>query len=243
VDRDPELAAWLVAQRSSIERLLAARLGEAAPAPAAPESEALRRFRSFAAAALQRGAAGAPSLDGLRVSEARVAELLEAWSGAAVALAGERGAALQAALAPLVARFRAALRETEPARRRSGAPRIGRRAVSAAIDRIADAFLAIDVDARRIVDANPAAGALLGTARDQLVGAELAAFLPAGEDEVWWSQLDGLAESGDARRFAASLCDARGERLAVEASFTRYARGGRLLALALLRPTAGPGAA
>ncbi len=242
MDRDPELAAWLVAQRASIERRLAARLGEAAPAAAAPESEALRRFRSFAASALQRGAAGAPSLDGLRVSEARVTELLDAWSGAAVSLAGERGEALRAALAPLVARFRAALRETEPARRRSGAPQSGRRAVSAAIDRIADAFLAIDVDARRIVDANPAAGALLAITRDGLIGAELAGFLAPGEDEVWWSQLDGLAESGDARRFAAALCDSRGARLAVEASLTRYASGGRLLALALLRPAPSAGA-
>jgi PAS domain-containing protein len=238
VERDPELAAWLVAERPSIERLLALRLGDAAPRAADPESEALRRFRSFAAAALQRGTASAPSLDGLRAPEPRVTALLEAWSGAAISLAGERGDALARALAPLIAEFRAALRQTEPARRKSGAPRTGRRAVVAAIDRIADAFLAIDVDARRIVDANPAAGALLASARDALLDADLAGFLPPGEQEQWTAELDALAETGDARRFLGALRDARGLRVPVEASLTRYARGGRLLALALLRPRA-----
>jgi PAS domain-containing protein len=236
VQREPELAAWLVAERASIDRLLAARLGDAAPRPADPESEALRRFRSFAAAALQSGRAPQPSLDGLRASETRVFALLEAWCGAAQSHAGARGDAVARVLEPLLAIFRAALRETEPARRRSGAPRTGRRAVVAAIDRVGDAFLAVDVDARRIVDANPAAGALLASARDALLGAELRGFLPEGEHESWTCALDALAEAGDARRFHGALRDARGQRLEVEASLTRYARGGRLLALALLRP-------
>lgn len=239
VIREPELAAWLVAERAAIDRLLAARLGDAAPRPADPESEALRRFRSFAAAALQSGRAPHPSLDGLRAPETRVIPLLEAWCAAARSHAGARGDALARALEPLVARFRDALRETEPARRKSGAPRTGRRAVVAAIDRVADAFLAVDVDARRIVDANPAAGALLASARDALLGADLGGFLPEGEQEAWTCALDALAEAGDARRFHAALRDARGQRLEVEASLTRYARGGRLLALAVLRPRAG----
>jgi len=231
-----ELAAWLIARRRGIERVLASQLGEAAPGPGDPEAEALRRFRSFAAAALQRGAASPPSLDGLRVPEARVAPLLEAWCGAAASVAGERGPALRAALEPLVARFRAALRETARARRRSGAPRAGRRAVRAAIDRVADAFLAIDVDARRVVDANPAAGALLGTSRDALLGADAGSLLPEGEHEAWWTHLDALAEGGDARRFRATLRGADGSPLPVEASLTRYAKRAQLLALLLVRP-------
>ncbi|MBW2374117.1 MAG: hypothetical protein JRF70_16440, partial [Deltaproteobacteria bacterium] len=55
VPRDPRLAVWLVTRRWEIERALAARLGDGAPSPAAPEAEALRRFRSFVSTALQRG--------------------------------------------------------------------------------------------------------------------------------------------------------------------------------------------
>lgn len=238
---DAELAAWLIAQRRGIERVLAAQLGDAAPGPGAPEAEALRRFRSFAAAALRRGAAAPPALDGLRVPESRVAPLLEAWCRAAAGVAGERGPALRAALEPLVARFRAALRETAPARRRSGAPRAGARAVRAAIDRVADAFLAIDVDARRVVDANPAAGALLGTTRDALLGADAGALLPEEERETWWTHLDALAEGGETRRFRATLRGADARPVPVEASLTRYAKRAQLLALVLLRPAGGPG--
>jgi hypothetical protein len=80
--------------------------------------------------------------------------------------------------------------------------------------------------------ATRAGGAGPPRARDALLGAELRGFLPEGEHESWTCALDALAEAGDARRFHGALRDARGQRLEVE----RYARGGRLLALALLRP-------
>jgi PAS domain-containing protein len=239
VVRDPQLAAWLVGRRRVLEHALTARLGERWPAPGAPEAEALRRFRTFAAAALQRGDGTPPSLDGLRVQERAVATLIEAWCEVAAEQAGPRAAAVQASLSPLARRFRAALRDQAPARRRSGAPRTGRRAVVAAIDRVADAYLAIDVDARRIVDANPAAGSLLATTRDALLGADAETFLPAGERDGWWAELDALAEGGDTRRFPARVSDAHGGELAVETSLTRYARRGQVLALALLRPRGG----
>ena len=235
VARDPGLAAWLVAKRPAIERALAARLGAAAPSPGAPEAEALRRFRSFATTALQRGAAPPPSLDGLRTEEGRVASLLDAWASAAAGVAGERADEVRSALTRLAERFRGALRDTGTARRKSGAPRTGRRAVVAAIDRVADAYVALDIDARRIVDANPAAGALLATSRDALLGAEFARFLPEDVPESWWAELDALAEGADARRFDATLRDAGGSPVAVEASLTRYAKRGQLLALLLLR--------
>jgi len=237
---DPPLARWLVARRRDVERALVRRLGAAAPAPSAPEAEALRRFRSFAGAALSQGRAPAPSLDGVRVPEAAVDALLDAWCGAAAEVAGPRGEEVRSALSPLAARFCAALRTTAPARRRSGAPRSGRRAVTAAIDRVADAYLAIDVDDRRIVDANPAAGALLARPRDALLAAEAAAFLSPESREAWWAELDALAEGADVRRFVAGMRDAEGRRLVVDASLTRHARRGRVLALALLRPAPGP---
>ncbi|HYB12516.1 MAG TPA: hypothetical protein VEG67_03535, partial [Myxococcota bacterium] len=85
--QDPELAAWLVMRRGEIERALAARLGAGAPLAAAPETEALRRFRSFAASCLERGRPPQPALDGIRADEARVGRLLGQWSEAAAEVA------------------------------------------------------------------------------------------------------------------------------------------------------------
>ncbi len=239
---DRTLAAWLVAQRRATEQALAVRLGEKLPARSAPETEALRRFRSFAARAVLTGATTPPALDGLRPSEARVAALLQEWVEAAVQIAGPRADAVRTALEPLAQRFCAALRDTAPARRRSGTPRAAGRAVRAAIDRVADGYLAIDVDTRTIVDANPAAGALLGAERDALLGADADGFLPEAGREGFWTQLDALCESDDTRRFPAWLRDRGGSLVSVEVSLTRYARRTRTLALALLRPRNGFGA-
>lgn len=234
--RDPRLAAWLIAERRGIEQAMTARLGDRAPAAGAPEAEALRRFRSFAASALQRGETHAPALDGVRAAEARMAPVLAAWTDAAATMAGARGDDVRRALEPLSARFRAALRQTAPSRRKSGAPRTGRRAVVAAIDRVADGFLAVDVDTRRVVDANPAAGALLGIPRDALLHREAAGLLPESARDDWWTELDAVAEGGDARRFRSALRDAQGRELPVEASITRHTSKGAVLALLLLRP-------
>ncbi|NNL65452.1 MAG: hypothetical protein HKP30_04360, partial [Myxococcales bacterium] len=65
--RDPELAGWLVRQRRAIDQRLAADGGVEVPAAGAPEAEALRRFRTFAATALMRGQRPAPALDGLKL--------------------------------------------------------------------------------------------------------------------------------------------------------------------------------
>ncbi len=234
--RDPELAAWLVRQRGAIDQRVLARLGATAPGAAAPESEALRRFRSFAASSLLRGRAIEPSLDGLRADEQRVSTLLGAWSDAAAEVAGRQSDEIREALTPLVTRFRAALRATTPVRQKSGAPRTGRRAVMAAIDRIADAFLATDALSGRIADANPAAGALLGTTRDGLLEASLLSFVPPGDRALWQAELDAVSEGGEPRRFAASLYDGHGAVLPVEARATRYVARERVLALFLARP-------
>jgi PAS domain-containing protein len=235
VSQDPELAAWLVMRRGEIERALAARLGAQAPRAAAPESEALRRFRSFAAASLERGRPGAPALDGIHADEARVGRLLGAWSEAAAEVAGERGEEVRRALAPLVTGFRAALRTTQPSRRASGAPRANRRAVVAAIDRVADLFLAIDTANGHIVDANPAAGALLRLSRDALLNAHALRFVPQSEHGCWATELEAISEGAEPRRFATRLVDAAGTEVPVDAAVTRYATRERTLALFLLR--------
>lgn len=239
---DPRpLAGWLIAQRPRIDGAFATRLGPAAPRAGAPETEALRRFRTFASALLLRGERAAPALDGLAsVSERRVEALVGAWAEAAAEVAGPDASAVRSALAPALARFRGALRGTASARRARGAPRAQRRAVVAAIDRVADAFLAVDVESARIADANPAAGAMLGVHRDALVGVEALSFVPGEQHDRWWGELDAVAEGAEERRFRAALRDARGACVEVEARATGFGTRGRILALLLLRPL-GPG--
>jgi PAS domain-containing protein len=236
VSADPALASWLISKRQQIEQVMADKLGPARPEPGAAEAEVLRRFRSFAASALQRGSVAEPALDGLRGNERRVLALLAAWSQAAAEVAGERGAVVSDALAPLIERFRNALRSTGSARRARGAPRGNRRAVVAAIDRVCDAFLAIDADSGRLVDANPAAGALLGVARDALLGVEASAFIETSAQADWSTALEAMTEGAELRRFPLRLRDASGATIAVDCTATRFATRERTLALVLARP-------
>lgn len=230
-----EIAIWLISKRPQIEAVMTSRLGPAAPDPAAVESEVLRRFRSFAAASLKRGVLSQPALEGIRAQERRVNALLAAWSDAAAEVAGDRASHVRDALDPLLAHFRSSLRNTQGNRRSSGTPRASRRAVIAAIDRVADAFLAIDADTGLIADANPAAGALLGVARDALLGVQAMAFVPESAKENWWTELDAMTEGADSRRFSSALQDRSGAQIPVDCTATRFATRGRTLALVLLR--------
>ncbi len=233
--RNPQLASWLVARRGEIDRALAERLGPAAPRAGADETEVLRRFRSYAALALQRGVAAQPALDGLRANEKRVSALLEAWSAAAREVAGHAAPGLEEALTPLLISFHASLRTTGAGRRKRGAPRT-RRAVSAAIDRVADAFLAVDAESGDVVDANPAAGALLGVARDALLGVDALSFVPHEQRGSWWTELDAVTEASEPRRFRGALRDARGTEIPVDCTVTRFSTRSRTLALIVARP-------
>ena len=212
------------------------RAGGACAADGAAEAEALRRFRSFLLLALVQDEAATPALEGLRTGERRARRVLEAWLEAAAQQAGPDAASLRAALAPFVERFLLSLRETTRARRASGAPVPGRRrAVAAAIDRVCDAFFAIDVETGAIADANPAAGALLGTTRDRLLGADAMAWVPADARDSWWTQLDAVSEGAEPRRFRGALQDNDGRALAIDATITRFATRSRTLALILAR--------
>jgi PAS domain S-box-containing protein len=237
---DLRLATWLVRERGAIQAALRAELGAALPPDDTAEAEVLRRFRSFAAAALAGGHAAEPALEGLRVAEPRAERLLAAWVRAAARCAGPEAAGpLSAALEPLLARFAVALRATAPARRAAGVPQVGRRrVVAAAIDRVADAFLALDADTATIADANPAAGALLGASRETLLGSDAMRFVPESARALWWAQLDAMLEGGEPRRFRAPLVDSHGRALRVDASITRYATRARTLALVVARPEA-----
>ncbi len=237
MQRGIEWAGWIVTRRAAIEQALALQLGDDRPAPDSPESEALRRFRSWVAASLRHGAAnGAPPLDGLRVDPARIETLLDGWCAAAVAVAGPAGSELRAQLSPLAARFQVALTGGRLARQAQRAPRTPRRAVPGAIDRIADAFLAVDLDDGRIVDANPAAAALLRTPREALVGVAVLPFVHEPDRPTWADELAELVESDEPRRFRAVLVDALARPVAVEAHATRHLAGReRVLALVVAR--------
>ena len=230
---------WLVARRARIEQVMDAGLGPAAPSAGAAESEVLRRFRMYAASALQRGVAPEPSLDGLRINERRVFALLSAWADAAAHVAGENAALVRDALEPLLQAFRLTLRTTGSGRRKSGAPRASRRAIMAAIDRVSDSFFALDADSGEIVDANPAAGALLGVNRDALLGVDAMSFVPKSDREGWWVEIDAMSEGAEARRFQGSLQSAGGSLVSVECSVTRFATRGRTFALIVARPDFG----
>jgi PAS domain S-box-containing protein len=195
----------------------------------------LRRFRSFASAALRRGDAAQPALEGIVANEKRVAALLDAWVEAAAEVAGPDATALRAALGPWLKTFQASMRTSSAGRGRSGAPRTRRRVVSAAIDRVADAFLAVEADTGRVVDANPAAGALLGVARDALLGVEAMAFVAEGSRHDFQCELDAVAEGAEPRRFRGRLRDAQGDEVPVECSVTSFAIRDRSLALILAR--------
>jgi PAS domain S-box-containing protein len=234
VDRDPRLSAWLVSRRREIDDRLAGRRGGS---PAAAEAEALRRFRSYAISSLLRGGSALPALDGLRAPARRVVPLVEAWIDSAVEQAGLDGEAVRAVLEPLGSSFAGALKVSSSSRKASGTPQASsRRAVSAAIDRLADAFLAIDTDTLRIVDANPAAGSLLGLPRDRLLELEALAFVPEDARPAWTTHIDAMAETVEPRRFFEPLQDASGAMFRVEVRVTRFATRRRTLALVLARP-------
>jgi PAS domain-containing protein len=230
------LASWLVAHRREIEAAMNARLGPAAPGAGSPESEALRRFRSFLASALARGQAPAPALDGLRLNERRVMALIEAWITAADERCESSIVGLRREVDPLIESFRLSIRTSSTGRKLKGRPRVTRRAVAAAIDRVADAFLAIDTDTGEIVDANPAAGSLLGVNRDALLGVDSLSFVPQCDHAGWWTALDAMTENGETRNFGASLRDATGGPVDVDATATSFSTRGRVLALLMVRP-------
>ncbi|MCH7599320.1 MAG: PAS domain-containing protein [Myxococcales bacterium] len=235
-----DLASWLISHRNEIETAMNNRLGPAAPGVSSPEAEALRRFRSYTSSALMRGTLLPPALDGLQINQRRTEALLLAWIEAAAAIGEADVPHLRDSLNPLLLQFRVHLRGTLAGRKNRGTPRAKRRFVVAAIDRLAEAFLAIDTDTGTIEDANPAAGALLGLNRDELLGVDAMSFIPKPLQSQFWRELDAVGEGVDNHVFGATLSDAHGIPLELIASATRYSTRGKTLALILLRPEIAP---
>lgn len=238
VESNRELATWIISQRREIETVMDDRLGPAAPKASSPEAEALRRFRTFVCTAIQRGVVSPPALDGLRVNQRRTEALLETWVEAAIDLAVGHADDLRETLPSLVTQFRVHLRGTQSGRKARGSPRSKRRVVIAAIDRVSEAFLAIDTHTGTIEDANPAAGSMLGLNRDTLLGVDALSFVPEHARAEWWHEIDAISEGSESRIFKAAMIDSKGASLEMEASITRFATRGRTLALILMRPPA-----
>ena len=110
----------------------------------------------------------------------------------------------------------------------------------AAIDRISDAFLAVDASTARIADANPAAGALLDLKRDALLGMDLLSFVPQERHASWWVELDAVCEGTEPRRFRSEFRDTHDDRIEVDCSITGFETPNRPLALVVARPPAPP---
>ena len=213
------------------------KLGAAAPSAGTPETEALRRFRSYSGSALIRERSGAPPIDGLRPNERRATALLRAWVDAAAEVSDGQAQRIHKALDPLVDQFQVALRSTHNNRRAAGAPRASRRAVVAAIDRVSDIFIAIDCDSGKIVDANPAAGALLRVSRDALLAIDAMTFIPHEARPAWDEVLDAMTEGEESRVFETQLRDTHKEALDVAVQVTCFATRRRTLALVMARPS------
>ncbi len=229
-------ASFLVTRRAAIDRTMLERTrGEG---PGIAEAEALRRFRSFVTASLRRGDGGEPALDGLRVEPDRALRWVGHWCQAAVANASE-GPALEALLAPLHDRFAAGLRGQQLSRRARKAKPAKRRAVSGAIDRVADAFLAVDLDSGEIADANPAAVALLGVTREALLGRHATRHIDRDSRELWSERLESLGESGEGQRFRVVWRDEFLSPVAVDINAAPHLTRRRRLALLTARPVAG----
>ena len=84
----------------------------------------------------------------------------------------------------------------------------------------------------------PAAGALLGVARDALLGLDAMAFVPGPVRDHWWIELDAVTEDAEPRRFLGQLQDRQGSAIDVECSVTRFSTRERTLALIVARTTA-----
>ena len=236
VKANRELAGWLISQRRPLEECVKKDWSGPWLTSRSAEYEALRRFRSYLGAALLRGEAPQPALDDLRVDEARTDAVLRAWCDAILEQSTLDPTSLKPTLEYLLLRFQSGLRARTPARKKSGAPRTKRRAVIAAIDRIADAFFAIDLRERTIIDLNPAAGALCGTPRDALLQTPAEQIVAPHALVEWWEELDCLDEIDEARRFHTQLRNCAGVVLPVEVIATRFARREGSIALVVARP-------
>ncbi len=237
------IALHLDRYRGAIEAEVDRRLGRADPAPEA-RAEIVRRFRSFCRLASVDPGMARPSLEGLA---GQSCDGLENAVRIASEVATTCGLDAEQAkdLDQLCERFRAGIRRqlrpedlepsTPKSRERRKRANAGKR-VRAAIDRIDDAYLALNLEDGRIFDLNPAAEALLGAEANALLDHEFSDWVFAGDRDRYES-LEARLDAGESApptrlRFRRQS----GEPVAAEVSIASHTIAGRRLAILVVRP-------
>ena len=186
--------------RSAIEAEVNRRLGGAEPTPHA-RAEIIRRFRTYCRLASLDTNAARPSLDGLGGNEPAA---LERALSVAVEIAIECGPepAVAGALRRMEHQFRAGIRRlmlpVDRRKHRKGRrrmPNAGKR-VRSAIDRISDAYLALNLDNGKIFDLNPAAEMLLGADAARLLDQSFDKLI-APQDRQFYADLEARLDAGE----------------------------------------------
>lgn len=235
-----ETVRFLERYRVTIDREVDRRLGRGEPTPAA-RVEVIRRFRSFCRLASIGGGAARPSLDGLGGnSPSGLEDAIEL--AVDVACLCQPAEPVERALRLLEAQFRTGIRRTlrpaEPQRRlRRGRRRAlhGGRRVRSAIDRIGDAYLAVDLDSALLTDLNPAAEALLGAPAVTLVEKPFVDLIHEA-DRARYADLEArLDAEEDCPPLLLRLRRPDGTAISVEASVAIHSFGGRRLAIFVAR--------
>ncbi len=221
--------------RSAIEGEVNRRLGGAEPTPDA-RAEIIRRFRTYCRLASLGMDNARPSLDGLGGQEPIALE--RAISVAvAIAIECEPTPEIAAALRRMESLFRAGIRRlmqpAETRKKRKGRrrmPNAGKR-VRSAIDRIGDAYLALNIDTGKVFDLNPAAETLLGADASKLLDQSFENLI-APQDRQFYQDLEARLDAGeDAGPVDVVLARPNGDFVRVECMISQHMIASKRLAI------------
>jgi PAS domain S-box-containing protein len=226
--------------RGAIEDEVDRRLGRSEPPPEA-RLELVRRFRSFVRLASIDLENARPSLDGLGGnSAAGLEKTIEI--AVDVACLCDPPAEVEASLRSLEARFRTGIRRimrpSEPERKqRRGRRRAlhGGKRVRAAIDRIGDAYLALDLESGRLADLNPAAEVLLGAPAVTVIEKPFLDLIEPEAREAFGSLEARLDADEETPPCSLAFQRREGEAVSVEVSVANHTISGRRLAIFIAR--------
>ena len=230
---------FLERHRAAIQAEVDRRLGRAEPPPAA-RAEIVRRFRSYCRLASLDLSSAQPSLDGLGGTSP---EGLENAVTAAVEVALACGPPPEVgqALTLLQTRFRAGIRHLmrppeRPVRKRGRRklPNAGKR-VRAAIDRINDAYVALNLDTGKIYDLNPAAETLFAADATRLLDRNLEELIQP-ELLASYQNLQARLDAGeDPGKTEMVFTRTNGEYVPVELTISNHMIAGRRIAIFVAR--------
>ncbi len=232
-------ALFLDRHRSAIEAEVDRRLGRAEPPPAA-RAEIVRRFRSFCRLASLDLSSARPSLDGLGgISPDGLEQAISTAVEVARSCAPARE--VEQALQLLAARFRGGIRHlmrppAPPAQRRGRKklPNAGKR-VRAAIDRINDAYVALNLDTGKIYDLNPAAETLFAADAAKLLDREFEELVEPALLPQYQSLQARLDAGEDPGKTEMVFARANGECVPVELTISNHTIAGRRIAIFIAR--------